>query len=191
MVNNLTLSKIIQLNSGVKDVPYNVFFSTKQCKDVINHKCIPHEPVFSPDVEAKLKTLKNKGETLEKELSDAKQRHKTRTKKLKTKNAKLSALSGLLGAVLFVIAVVIVVMFCRRDGKFSRDQSSLTKSKYGMVRSASDMMSLAVRRDSNASDSSRYTVNQIVSLRRDSSDSDHSLRYMVNHQASRDLGSTG
>eukprot|EP00112_Aurelia_sp_Birch-Aquarium-sp1_P019096 Seg466.3 transcript_id=Seg466.3/GoldUCD/mRNA.D3Y31 product="Peroxinectin A" protein_id=Seg466.3/GoldUCD/D3Y31 len=131
MVNNLTLSKIIKLNSGVKDVPYNVFFSTKHCKDVINHKCIPHKPVALPDVEVKLKTLKNKGDTLEKELSNAKQRHTEKTEELEGKNTKLSVLSGLLGAVILVIVLVIAMVFCRRNGKFFRDRSSLTKKFNG------------------------------------------------------------
>ena len=43
MVQNLTLSRIISLNTDFKNVPENVFFSSLYCADVSNHQCVPRD----------------------------------------------------------------------------------------------------------------------------------------------------
>jgi len=43
MVNSLTLSEIIRLNTGFKSVPENVFFSSDYCASVKDFQCVPKE----------------------------------------------------------------------------------------------------------------------------------------------------
>lgn len=41
LVHNLTLSNIVKLNSGVTSYPDNAFFSSRFCKGVVKHQCVP------------------------------------------------------------------------------------------------------------------------------------------------------
>lgn len=41
MVHGLTLGRIIRLNTNIKNVPDNVFFSTQYCAGVENYQCKP------------------------------------------------------------------------------------------------------------------------------------------------------
>lgn len=41
MVEETTLSKIIQMNSGFSSCPGNVFFASRKCFGVKDHQCLP------------------------------------------------------------------------------------------------------------------------------------------------------
>ncbi|XP_031575311.1 peroxinectin A-like [Actinia tenebrosa] len=45
MVHGLTLGRIIRLNTNIKNIPDNVFFSTQYCAGVENYQCKPRDPL--------------------------------------------------------------------------------------------------------------------------------------------------
>lgn len=82
MVHNLTLSQIIRLNTDVKSVPDNTFFSTLYCASVKDYQCVPrvdgvicHESITCQAINSRLrKKVKGLTELCHGNLSDPKMR---------------------------------------------------------------------------------------------------------------------
>lgn len=51
------MGEIIRLNTDFKDCPDNVFFSTRKCKGVKNHQCVPR-PCRDVDCHLELENMK-------------------------------------------------------------------------------------------------------------------------------------
>ncbi len=157
MVNELTLSKIIKLNTDVKDIPDNVFFSSKQCKTVTNHKCIFREAKDPDSLMKQIDELKSQGKQAERQYKESLESVKDKEKSYRKATIALGVLC------VVVVVVLLFIMIVCRTARFTRNAPH-DKSKYTYIRRrGSDLVALAVRRDSNASDvSERYNVNHHV-----------------------------
>jgi hypothetical protein len=95
MVHNLTLGRIIGLNTDFKSVPESVFFSTLHCESVENYQCKPRAPSTS---------CGNNGSSTERETAEqeALSRHQKYGSSILIGLAVLSSLSFMM-AVLFII----------------------------------------------------------------------------------------
>ena len=122
MVNGLTLSKIIKLNTGIKDIPDNVFFASKVCKGTINHKCVRYESYDANSIHEHLKAeehpkLARKPSPMQK--PDRRYHGKSNTFKT------VSIVFGVI--ILLNFAVLGVILFRRR----SAQRPKRTDRKYG------------------------------------------------------------
>lgn len=146
MVNSLTLSKIIQLNTGIKDVPANVFFSTKVCKKVENHQCEQHQSKDSKAIEKQLNYLKVEYVSLKKSADN-----------LDEKNDILEAVCIIFGLVMLLHVIIFLVIHLRRKRKNKASQKD--SRKYGFEHRGSGMVLIDSRRESTVSN--RNIINTI------------------------------
>lgn len=58
-MNSLTLSRIIQLNTGIRNISSNVFFSTQICKDVVKHECVVRKETTTAEEKLKIEIQRN------------------------------------------------------------------------------------------------------------------------------------
>ena len=110
MVNGLTLSKIIKLNTGIKDVPNNVFFSSKVCKGTINHECMKYESSDANVIQEHLKGEARGRPKLDRQLSSMQKP----TNELHDKSDIFRTVSIVFGVIILLNFAVLGVILLRR-----------------------------------------------------------------------------
>ena len=157
MVNGLTLSKIIQLNTGIKDIPYNVFFSTKICKDVVKHQCVERESSDPSVLKTQLQQEKNRKAALQAKV-DAMSKS---TDELRIESATLEAVCIVLGVIIFLFLAALGVMFLRK--KPNKHAGKNHDRKYCHDRRESAMQLCGSRRESTDSETfGRHNVTHVL-----------------------------
>ena len=123
MVNDLTLSKIIKLNTDVKDAPADVFFSTKQCQSVVNHKCIEKEPEDNSYLLKKIGRIltDNKKATTE---------HQESLRKEKDEKIQFRTATIILPIIIVVLACLILAVMKHGKKHFPKRADPKETSKY-------------------------------------------------------------
>eukprot|EP00794_Sanderia_malayensis_P020124 gene20124-22096_t len=124
MVNSLTLSKIIKANTNVKDIPDNVFFSMKRCKDVTNSKCVFRESQDLSKLLQKINLMKTKHSKAEKEHEESIRRAQGDKDSFKRSTIGL----GVACVVVIVVLCVVIAIVVRKRGLLRTSSTSLSDS---------------------------------------------------------------
>ena len=126
MVNGLTLSKIITLNTGIDNVPDNVFFSAKICKDVVNHNCVKNRRNGQNVAEEHPNTIKYKKAKFAKRF-DTK---KTSSQEVRSKYNIFKVISVIFGVIILLSIVILGVFLLRRRSSRKAAKPSACKLKF-------------------------------------------------------------
>ena len=147
---DLTLGKIIRLNTGFKDAPDNVFFATQYCKGVEKHQCVAKDQKNKDELQKKNTDLENEKRRLshslssaQSELSHARAYHSAEETKLRTAAITL----GVLMAIVLCICILTLPVAYKRFMKKEKGQNS---SKYKRNRRGSDQLSLMISRSNSS-----------------------------------------
>ena len=138
MVNNLTLARIIKLNTGIKDVPDNVFFSAKLCKTVVNHECVPRAAASGKNETHKIKKLMEENAI----LSAASQKSAMALDEANDKSRMLEILCIILGVLALALLIMYAVICIHRRRKRGSNDFKLRR-KCNPSRKASDLIGLS------------------------------------------------